>query len=84
MSPRNLVYHLCESAPFTEERPRRPETGINDGFEEMEHEFLFGILCPEKQDYLFRCSVAPGNFSLERPKKSCSIYFPTGLSAIFL
>ena len=50
MSPRNLVYHLYESVPFTEKRPRRPETGINDGFEEMEHEFLFGIFCPEKQD----------------------------------
>ena len=23
-----------------------------DGFEVMEHEFLFGIFCPEKQDYL--------------------------------
>ena len=42
----------------------------------MEHEFLFGIFRPEKQDYLFKCSVAPGNSSLERPKKSCSIYFP--------
>ena len=37
------------------------ETGIKDGFEEMErvHEFRFGPLCPEKQDYLFRCPVAP-------------------------
>ena len=32
----------------------------------------------KKQDYLFRCSVAPGNLPLERPKKLCSIYFPTG------
>ena len=32
----------------------------------------------EKQDYLFRCSVAPGHFPLRRLKKSCSIYFPTG------
>ena len=24
---------------------------------------------PEKQDYLFRCSVTPGNFPPERPKK---------------
>ena len=27
-----------------------------------------------KTDYLFRCSVAPGNFPLGRAKKSCSIY----------
>ena len=70
--------------PFTGKRPRRPETGIKDDFEEIEHEFLFGISRPEKQDYLYRCSVAPGNFPLERPKKSCSIYFPTRFSRIFL
>ena len=28
------------------------------------------IFRPEKQDNLFRCSVAPGNFLMERPKKS--------------
>ena len=37
-------------------------TGIKDGFEGMEHEFPFGIFHPEKQDYPFRCSVAPKNF----------------------
>ena len=26
----------------------------------------------------YRCSVAPENAPLERPKKLCSIYFPTG------
>ena len=60
--------------------PRRPETGIKYGFEETEHEFPIGMLLPEKQDYLFRCSVVPRNFSLERPKKQCSIFFPTGFS----
>ena len=29
----------------------------------------------EKQDYLFRCSVAPGIFPMQLPKKSCPIYF---------
>ena len=43
--------------------------GIKDGFEEMEHEFLFGIFHLEKQDYLFTCSFAPRNFPLEQPKK---------------
>ena len=53
-------------------------TGIKDGFEEMEHKFPFGIFRPEKQDYLFGCSVvATGNFPVERPKKLCVIYFPT-------
>ena len=45
----------------TETRPRKPETSIRDGFiEEMEQEFPFGTFRTEKQDYLFRCSVAPG------------------------
>ena len=53
--------HLNKSVPFTEKRPRRPETSIEDGFEEMEHSFLFGIFRPVKRDYLFsfqmfRCS----------------------------
>ena len=37
ISSRNRVYHLYKSVPFTEKRPRRPETSIEDGFEEMEH-----------------------------------------------
>ena len=53
-----------ESVSFTGKRPRRPETGIKSGFEEMDHEFPIGIFYPEKQDYLFRCYVAPGNFPL--------------------
>ena len=52
----------------------RRETGIKDSFEEVENEFPFGTFRPQKkQDYLIRCSVAPENFPLERPKKSCSI-----------
>ena len=52
-----------------------------DSFEAMEHEFSFGTFRPEKTRlYLFRCSVARANLPLERPKKLCSIYFPTGFS----
>ena len=40
-------------------RPRKHETGIKDGFEEMKHKFPFGTFRSERQDYLFRCSVAP-------------------------
>ena len=53
---------------------------IKYGSEEMEHKFPLGTFRQEEQDYLFKCSVALGNFSLERPKKSCSIYFQTGFS----
>ena len=38
------------------------QTGIKDDFEEMEHEHLIRTFCPEKLDYLLRCSVAPRNF----------------------
>ena len=37
-----FTMHLYESVPFTGKRPRRPETGIKHGFEEMKHEFLLG------------------------------------------
>lgn len=63
---------MYKSVVFIEKLPRRPEARIKDGFEEVELEFPFGIFRPEKLGYLFRCSVAPANFSLERPKKSCS------------
>ena len=53
-------------------------------FEQMVHEFPFGTFRPEKQDYLFRRSVVPGFFPLERPEKSCTIYFPTGISGKLL
>ena len=36
------------------------------------------------QDYLDRCPADPGNSPRERPKKSCSIYLPTGFSGNFL
>ena len=31
--------------------------------------FPFGIFHPAKQDYLFRCSFAPGNFSVGKTQK---------------
>ena len=69
---------LYKSVLVTEKRSQRSETGFKDGFEEMEREFPF--VRPEEQEYLFRCSVAPENFPVERPKKSCSIHFPTGFA----
>lgn len=75
--------HLYKSVPFAEKRPRRHEYGIKHGYEEMKHDFPQGTLSPEKQDYLFRRSIAAERFPLERHKKSPSIYFlknnfPTG------
>jgi len=38
----NRVYHLHKSVPFTEKRLQKAETGINDSFQKMEHEFTRG------------------------------------------
>ena len=76
ISSRSRVHHLYKSFSFTEKRPRKPETGIKDGFQEMKHEFPFGTFRPE----MIRCSVAPWNFPPERRKKSCPIHFPCGFS----
>ena len=60
ISSRNRVYHLYKSVQFTKKRLQRPEPGIKNGFEEMEHEFSFGIFRPKISDIpllpeIFRC-----------------------------
>lgn len=82
MSSLNCVYHLHKScSSITEKRPQRPETCIiKDGFEKMEREFPFGTF---RSLPLFPLH-APRDFSQERPKKSCFIYFPTGSYGFFL
>ena len=63
--PPGIAFTFCrKSVPFTEKLPRKPETGIKVGFEEMEHEFPFGTSRPKKADYILRFSVALGNFPL--------------------
>ena len=62
---------------------KRPKTGLKDGFEEMEHEFPFGIFRPEKHDHLFRCSVTPGNLPMERPKCHVPFSFQTDFPETF-
>ena len=85
VSSRNRVYHLCKSVPFTGKRPRRPETGIKDGLEEMEREFRRGIFRPTKKRITFSdVPLLPDIFRWKDPKKACSIYLPTGFSENFL
>jgi len=38
---------------------------------------------PRKRDYFFRNFVYSEKFSVERTKKSCSIYIPTGIFGFF-
>ena len=72
------------SSIYPEKRPRKAETGIKDGLEEIEHIFPFGKFRLGKQAYLSRRTVASWNFPPKRPEKSCSIYFPTGFPRNFL
>ena len=75
---------VYKSVPFTKKWPRRPEHGIKDGFEETEHELPCVTIPPGKTVLLFRRYVALGKFPPKRPGKSCSIYFPTGLTETFV
>ena len=67
--PLNFILKSClpfvQSVPFVKKWARRPKAGIKECFEEMECEFPYGH---SKQDYLFRCYVAPRKFPLERLK----------------
>ena len=57
-----ISFTICTNQfHLSKKRPRGNET---DGFVEMEHEFPFGIFCPEKQETF-------SDVPLERPKKSC-------------
>ena len=61
--------------PFIEKRARTPETGMTDGFEEVDRNFRleYRVFRPGKQDHLFRPSFTPGNFHWNDPK-SCYVY----------
>ena len=60
----NRVFHFYnyKSVPFIEKRPQKPETGVKDGFEEMEHEFSSVW------------SIPMANLPMKQRKKSCFIY----------
>ena len=50
--------------PITEKRQRRPETGISDGFEEVEHEFPLGAFRFGKTELPFQNSRCSLKFSI--------------------
>ena len=72
-----IAFTICTNQfhYFTGKRPRRPETGIKDGFEKMEHKFPFGIFHSEKQDYLLDVPLLLGIFCWEEPKSRVSFTF---------
>jgi len=61
----------------TGDRNNKNENSVNGT------QISIGKVPPGKRDYLFRSSVYSGKFPVERTKKSCSIYIPTGISGIF-
>ena len=61
---------------FTEKRPRRLETGMKMSLKKWNTNFR--LVHPEKQDHLFRCSVASGSFPLERAKRILRKLFGNG------
>ena len=63
--------------PPAEKRPREPGTGTIYGFEGMELKFPFEPF--RQQDHLFRNSVGPRNFPLERHKNSLSFLLLDGV-----
>ena len=65
-----LPFVQIKSVRFTGKRPRRAETGIKlMAWKKWNAKFRLEYSFRKKQDYLYRCFVAPGNFLLERPKK---------------
>ena len=69
---------MHKSVPITKKQPRKCEAGLKlvpkMSFNKlMVLEFSLGTFRPEKQDYLFRFSVAAVNFLLEQVKKSYAI-----------
>ena len=73
----DIPFTICTNHfEFTEERPQKPKTGIEDGLEEMKHRLEQSDLENKTETGLpFQNSVAPENLPLGRPEKSCS--FPT-------
>ena len=67
---------------FTERRPRRSETGIKDGFQEMEHEFSFGVFRSGKRT-TFSDVPFPEIFHRNDPKRSVPLTFQPGFPQTF-
>ena len=78
---RSRIYHLYKSVPFTEKKGHQSLKLVsNMALSKWNTNFRVEYYIRKKQDYLFRFSVAAGNFPPDPPKRSCYIYFPTGYS----
>ena len=74
-----IVNSTCiNQVVLPKKNPGKTETSIKYGFQTYFR--LKNSVQKKKRDFLFRCSVAPGNFPLEREKKPCSIFFSARFS----
>ena len=62
--------------PFTEERSRKPGTGIKDGFQRMVLKLLLGIFHPEKQNYFHRWPLFPKIFRCKSKRRVALTFQP--------
>ena len=69
---------------FAERRPRRSETGIKDGFQEMEHEFSFGTFSDwENRTTFSDVPLLREIFHRNDPKRSAPLTFQPGFLQTF-
>ena len=81
----NRVYHLYELVPFTGNGREALKLVSKMALKKWNTNFCLEYSVRKNRTTFSDVrSVAAGNFPLERPKKSCSIYFQTGFSGIFL
>ena len=66
---------LCESVPFIGKRPRRPETGIKDGFEEWNTNFCLEYSVGKKRTTFSDVPLFPEIFRWNDPKSRVPFTF---------
>ena len=66
---------LCESVPFIGKRPRRPETGIKDGFEEWNTNFCLKYSVGKNRTTLSDVPLLPEIFRWKDPKSRVPFTF---------
>ena len=68
---------MYKSVPFTEKRPRSPETGIKDGFDEIERDFLLKHSVRKNRITFSGVPMLPEIFRWKDPKRRVLFTFPT-------
>ena len=72
--PRNHVYHLHQSVPFTKNGRESLKLVSKMALNKTGTRISVRYIPTGKQDYLFRRAIASGDFPLKRPEKSCNTH----------